>query len=375
METRRPSIALIGTRGYPYVYSGYETFAKELSERLVEKGIKVTIYCHKNLFEHRPKQIKGIHLIYLPAIETKVLSQLSHSLFAFLHVCWQSYDVVLAVNSANGPFGLLTRLFRKKTMINVDGLEWLRPKWQGLGSKYFYWSSKQATRFFDLIINDSVEMQRVYKKEFQTQSSVIAYGAEPRYSQNSELIKKWDLQPNSYYLIVGRLIPDNNSDIILDGFLQSSSEKKLVIVGDVPFQDAYAKKIKAQSQTSDQVIMTGYVKESDTLAELYHHCYAYLHGHEFGGTNPTMLKAMAYGCAILALKTPFNDEMLSSGNFGDFFNKSIDSISEKIKAFDLHPKRVTDLKNHARSGISKKYTWDHVCDQYIDAIYGLMDIR
>jgi len=157
--------------------------------------------------------------------------------------------------------------------------------------------------------------------------------------------------------------------------LQSSSEKKLVIVGDVPFQDAYAKKIKAQSQTSDQVIMTGYVKESDTLAELYHHCYAYLHGHEFGGTNPTMLKAMAYGCAILALKTPFNDEMLSSGNFGDFFNKSIDSISEKIKAFDLHPKRVTDLKNHARSGISKKYTWDHVCDQYIDAIYGLMDIR
>ena len=176
-------------------------------------------------------------------------------------------------------------------------------------------------------------------------------------------------------MIVGRLIPDNNSDIILDGFLQSSSEKKLVIVGDVPFQDAYAKKIKAQSQTSDQVIMTGYVKESDTLAELYHHCYAYLHGHEFGGTNPTMLKAMAYGCAILALKTPFNDEMLSSGKFGDFFNKSIDSISEKIKGFDLHPKRVMDLKNYSRLGISKKYTWDHVCNQYIDAIYGLMDIR
>ena len=218
-------------------------------------------------------------------------------------------------------------------------------------------------------------MQRVYKKEFQTDSKVIAYGAEPRYSQNPSLIEKWGLQPNSYYLIVGRLIPDNNSDLILEGFLQSLSDKKLVIVGDVPFQDAFAKKIKARSLTTDRVIMTGYVNEAETLAELYHHCYAYLHGHEFGGTNPTMLKAMAYGCAILALKTPFNDEMLADGSFGDFFNKSIDSVSEKIKDFDLHPKRVTDLKNHSRSGISKKYTWDHVCDQYMDAIYGLMGIR
>ena len=372
MSTKRPSIALIGTRGYPYVYSGYETFAKELCERLVKRGIEVTIYCHKNLFKYRPKEINGIHLIYLPAIETKILSQLSHSLFAFLHACLQSYDVILAVNSANGPFGFLTKLFRKKTMINVDGLEWMRPKWQGLGSKYFYWSSKQATRFFDLIINDSLEMKRIYKREFQATSKVIAYGAELRYSKNPKLIEKWDLEPNNYYLIVGRLIPDNNSDIILEGFLKSLSDKKLVIVGDVPFQDAFAKKIKAISQTSKRIIMTGYVNESEILAELYHHCYAYLHGHEFGGTNPTMLKAMAYGCAILALKTPFNDEMLANGAFGDFFYKSVNSISEKIKNFDLNPKRVIDLKSHSRSGISKKYTWDYVCNQYIDAIYELI---
>ena len=375
MSTKRPSIALIGTRGYPYVYSGYETFAKELCERLVKRGIKVTIYCHKNLFKYRPKEINGIHLIYLPAIETKILNQLSHSLFAFLHACLQPYDVILAVNSANGPFGFLTKLFRKKTMINVDGLEWMRPKWQGLGSKYFYWSSKQATRFFDLIINDSLEMKRVYKREFQRTSKVIAYGAELRYSKNPKLIEKWDLEPNNYYLIVGRLIPDNNSDIILEGFLKSLSDKKLVIVGDVPFQDAFAKKIKAISQTSNRIIMTGYVNESEILAELYHHCYAYLHGHEFGGTNPTMLKAMAYGCAILALKTPFNDEMLANGAFGDFFYKSVNSVSEKIKNFDLNPKKVIDLKSHSRSGISKKYTWDYVCNQYIDAIYELIGFR
>ena len=95
-------------------------------------------------------------------------------------------------------------------MINVDGLEWLRPKWKGFGSKYFYWSSRQATRFFDLIVNDSMEMQQVYLKEFNARSTVIAYGANLRYSQQPDLIKKWDLIPNEYYLIVGRLIPDNN---------------------------------------------------------------------------------------------------------------------------------------------------------------------
>ena len=137
MSTKRPSIALIGIRGaIPMCTVVVETFAKEVCERLVKSGIEVTIYCHKNLFKYRPKEINGIHLIYLPAIETKILSQLSHSLFAFLHACLQPYDVILAVNSANGPFGFLTKLFRKKTMINVDGLEWMRPKWQGLGSKY-----------------------------------------------------------------------------------------------------------------------------------------------------------------------------------------------------------------------------------------------
>ena len=230
-----------------------------------------------------------------------------------------------------------------------------------------------ATLFYDQIINDSEEMRKVYLDLFKRDSKVIAYGADIRKSKNPDLINKWNLKQREYYLVIGRLIPDNNADLIIKGFLKSNSNKKLVIVGDVPYKDAYASNLKKINDK--RLIFTGYVKDQDVLAELYHNCYVYVHGHEFGGTNPTMIKAMAYGCAILALKTPFNDEMLSSGKFGDFFNKSIDSISEKIKGFDLHPKRVTDLKNHSRSGISKKYNWDHVCDQYMDAIYGLMGIR
>jgi glycosyltransferase involved in cell wall biosynthesis len=372
MPDKKIHIAIIGSRGYPYVYSGYETFVKELSERLVAKEIDVTIYCHKHLFINRPKSINGIQLIYLPSIESKILSQLSHSLLSFLHACLRPYDVILAVNSANGPFGVLTRLFGKKTMINVDGLEWLRPKWKGFGSKYFYWSSRQATRFFDLIVNDSMEMQQVYLKEFNARSTVIAYGANLRYSQQPDLIKKWDLIPNEYYLIVGRLIPDNNSDLIQEGFLQSASEKKLVIVGDVPYQDLFAQQIKEKSKSTDRIIMTGYVNDPDELAELYHQSYAYLHGHEYGGTNPTMLKAMAYGCAILALNTPFNQEMLANGSFGEFFEKTSSSLKEKINWFDQNQSKITESKNNARQGITKKYTWEQVSTQYIDCFHLLI---
>ena len=131
---KKLKIAIIGSRGYPYVYSGYETLVKELSERLVLKGHKVRVYCHSSLFKKKPRHVNGIELIYTPSIETKLLSQIVNSFFSFIHVCFSNIDVVFVVNSANGPFGILTKLFGRKTCINVDGLEWLRPKWKGLGS-------------------------------------------------------------------------------------------------------------------------------------------------------------------------------------------------------------------------------------------------
>src|SRR5579872_1277376 len=120
-------IDIIGSRGYPYVYSGYENFVKELVERLVKQNIEVVVYCHKNLFKSYPAEVNGVKLKYFSTIESKALSQLIHSFQTMLHACFQKYDVVLVVNSANGPFGLFTKIFQKKTAINVDGLEWLRP--------------------------------------------------------------------------------------------------------------------------------------------------------------------------------------------------------------------------------------------------------
>ena len=370
---KKINISIIGTRGYPYVYSGYETFVKQLSERLVLKGCNVTVYCHKGLFDKRPKKIKGIKLVYIPTIETKILSQPIHSFLSIIHACFSRPHVILVVNSANGPFGLLTKFFRIPTAINVDGLEWLRPKWKGLGSVYFKWASKIATLFYDQIINDSDEMRNVYLDLFKRDSKVIAYGANIRKSKNPDLINKLNLKQREYYLVVGRLIPDNNADLIINSFIKSNSKKKLVIVGDVPYKDSYASNLK--NIKDERLVFTGYVKDQDLLAELYHNSYVYVHGHEFGGTNPTMIKAMAYGCAILALDTVFNKEMLQNGKFGLFFKKEILSITKKIDYCEKENCLIDKLRKESVNGINQKYNWDCVTSQYLEVFKFLISQR
>ncbi len=364
-------ISIIGSRGYPYVYSGYETLVKNIGERMVTGGVQVTVYCHSYLFDQKPKQLNGIHLKYIPTIKSKSLSQPIHSFLAFWHAAFSNADVVLVLNVSNGPFGLITRLFKKPTLINVDGLEWMRPKWKGFGAIYFKWAAKMAVRFMDLIVTDAVAMQTIYKNEFNTDSVVITYGADSNKGASEALLNKWQLQTQDYYLIVGRMIPDNNSDIIIEGFINSSSTKKLVIVGDVPYQDAYATKIK--SYQDDRLVFTGYITNGDELASLYKYCFAYMHGHEFGGTNPTLLKAMANGCAIGAIDTVFSREVLQNDQFGTYFKKDIYALSNWFQWAEANPEKLSALRLIVSNGLNEKYDWDLVTDLYLYHLKALVN--
>ena len=357
---KKLKIAIIGSRGYPYVYSGYETLVKELSERLVKKGHKVRVYCHRSLFKKKPKQVNGIDLIYIPSIETKFLSQIISSFFSFVHVCFSNIDVILVVNSANGPYGILTKIFNKKTCINVDGLEWLRPKWKGIGSIYYRIASKMATIFFDEIITDSREMNKVYVNKYQKKSNTIAYGPTMVKNVDNIFLDNYSLEKNNYYLIVGRLIPDNNAKLIIEGFLNSASTKKMVIVGDVPYEDKYSKNVK--SLESNKVIFTGYILNQVELSCLYENCFFYVHGHEFGGTNPTMINALFLNCKILALNTIFNSEMLEHRNC-IFFEKNKNSIRQKILLAEKNYSKIN--KQQKNYSFPKKYDWDNIVNKYI----------
>ena len=364
--SKKLRIAIIGSRGYPIVYSGYETLVKELAERLVKSGNEVTVYCHSKLFNLRPKKVNGINLVYTPSVSSKVFSQLYNSFFSFMHVFFSDVDVVFVVNSANGPFGILTKLSGKKICINVDGLEWLRPKWKGLGSVYFIFASKLATLFFDVIITDSVEMNKVYRNKFGKKSTVIAYGSTMKIEIKSKILEKFNLQKKQYYLIVGRLIPDNNSKLIIEGFLKSNSNKSIVIVGDVPYNDGYANNIKLLS--SNKVVFTGYVNNQVDLTTLYNNCFGYIHGHEFGGTNPTMINALDLNCQILALDTVFNREMLYNKK-SILFNKNENSISKNINEFE---ERYDELiQNNTSYILPEKYDWNFIFNQYLEVFQGL----
>jgi glycosyltransferase involved in cell wall biosynthesis len=367
------TVAIIGSRGYPYVYSGYETFVKELVERLVKRGVHVRVYCHSNLFKSKPKYVNGVELVYIPTIETKSLAQIIHSFLSMIHACTHKNDVIMAVNAANGPWGLIAKIFGKPTCINVDGMEWLRPKWKGFGAKYFRFCAWLATKWYDRIITDAEEMRRVYLEEFKTDSTVIAYGGNIRYSQKPELISQFDLKPRDYYLIVGRLIPDNNADLLIKGIMESNSTKKLVIAGGVPYKDKYVDTIKAGA--SSNIIFLGYVTNIEILAELFHNSFAYLHGHQYGGTNPTMVEAMAFGCAILALDTPFNREMLEDGKWGLFFEKNSSSVASLMQKVEQQEDILDGLRNISREGLTGRYEWEQITDDYLTLFKELVAVK
>ena len=216
-------------------------------------------------------------------------------------------------------------------------------------------------------------MRKIYLNLFQRDSKVIAYGSNVLAKSKINIIKSWNIESKKYFLVVGRLVPDNNADLIINGFIQSSSKKKLVVVGDNPFKETFSSKIK--KNTDSRIVFTGYIKDSKILSELYRNCYVYIHGHEFGGTNPTMIKAMNYGCAILALKTVFNLEMLGEGKYGIFFEKNLEDVSKMISYCDKDIDLVKKLRIKSKKGIVKKYDWDFITNQYIEVFNHLLKIK
>lgn len=355
-------IALLGTRGIPSGYSGYEAFAEEVGVRLVDKGHEVTIYAHSRMFEDKPPYYRGIRQIYLPSLEGKNTSQISHSLLSTLHVVFTKADIVLFCNCSNGPFGLILRLFGKKCAINVDGLEWMRPKWSPLAKKYFEFGAKCSTLFFNTVITDAKGMQDFYRERFNCESVDIAYGADLMYAEDPDKVRGLGLEPFDYYLIASRLVPDNNADLIVKAYVASNSKRKLAIAGGTVYKNPFEQKVRGLAD--DRVVFLGHISDSNLVKELHCNAYAYVHGHEFGGTNPALLKGLAYGNCILALDTVFNREVLKDGEYGILYKKDADELTGKINQIDADGELAESYRQKSRNRITENYTWEKICDQY-----------
>jgi len=360
-KPRKLRIALFGSRGIPHTYGGAEAFLGELAPRLAARGHEVIVYCRRSMFKERPATYKGVRLIYLPNFETKVLGTPTHTLACMLDLLFRGVDVAMVVNIVNGFHCLIPRLFGKRIAINVDGMDWKRDKWGRFARAYFYWNAKCIGRICGKgVVTDAYEMRRIYLEEFKTPSACIAYGANIETSSGPDVVRGYGLEPFEYYLIASRMVPENNADLILKAFERTRSRRVLAIAGGANYRSEFIERLK---QTRDRrVRFLGHVSNEEHVKELHCNAYAYVHGHSMGGTNPSLLKALGCGNCVVALRTPFNEEVLR--DYGIFFERDASDLAAKLEHLDANPQVAEAYRRRAPERIRQAYTWDKITDQY-----------
>jgi glycosyltransferase involved in cell wall biosynthesis len=360
LNHRKLRIAVLGSRGIPHTYSGYEAFIGEVGPRLVARGHDVLVYCRSSLFREKPKTYKGVLLIYLPSIETKTMGTVTHTLVSMWDAVFRRMDVIFVVNLVNAFHCILPRLMGKNVAINVDGLDWKRGKWGRFGKAYFYWNAKCVGRICPKgVITDAQEMRRIYLEEFRTPNVSIAYGANIEQTRNPGVVRHYGLEPSQYYLIASRLVPENNADLIVGAFEKVKTSRILAIAGNANYRSDFVNRLK---KTRDpRVKFLGHVGDVEHVKELHCNAYAYLHGHSLGGTNPALLKALGYGNCVLALATAFNREVLQ--DYGILFENDTDLV-RKLHDVEEHPEVAAAYRLRAPQRIREAYTWDRITDQY-----------
>src|SRR5688500_19003299 len=239
-------IAVLGTRGIPGNYGGFETFAEELSSRLVERGHEVTVYCRIGNAVSRPTRFRGVRLVHLPAVRHKYAETLSHTLLSTLHAFFGRYDITYVCNSANAPLCFIPWIRRQRTVLNVDGLEWKRAKWGRLARRYYKWAASLAARMPIEVVTDANVIQDFYRETWGRATRCFPYGT-GLYERGhlADRVRAIGLEPGEYLLYVSRMEPENNALLVVEAYAELETEIPLVIVGDAPYAREYIQRVKA----------------------------------------------------------------------------------------------------------------------------------
>ena len=365
-ENRKLRIGMLGLYGMTMPklhFTGFETGFGEIAPRLAAMGHDVVMYCRRGSFpeEMRVPEYKGVRLVYVPSPGGKNFSGLIATLFAVIHALTVGrYEIFFFVNVGMGHHAALCRLFGRKVVMNVNGLDWTRAKWGPVAKWYFLSAAHSAVRFCNELVTDADAMQVFYREQFSKETTMIAYGAHVQSSEHPELISQYGVEPDDYYLIASRLIPENHADLITEAYLESGSKRKLVIAGGANYDSPFHRKIR--SFAGDRVILTGHIDDQEVIRELHCNCFAYLHGHSVGGTNPSLLKAMGYGNCVLALDTVFNREVLA--DTGLLFPRDRSALAHLIREVEADPALVQRLRRMGPERIVANYTWEKIAGQY-----------
>ncbi|WP_030457042.1 DUF1972 domain-containing protein, partial [Herbidospora cretacea] len=352
-------IAMIGTRGVPARYGGFETAVEEIGARLADAGHDVRVYC-RGAVEKIPAY-KGMTLVHLPAVRHKIMETLSHTALSVGHVLLHRTDVALVFNAANAPLLPFLKLARIPVATHVDGLEWKRAKWNGAGQRYYLAVEKLSVRWSKQIIADAVAIQDYYRETYAAGSVMIPYGAPVQERCDDDLLRAEGYEPGGYHLVVARFEPENHVDLIVEGYSRSAARLPLVVVGSAPYAEEYVRRIDDLAAKDERVKLVGAVWNQDLLDALYAGCATYLHGHSVGGTNPSLLRAMGAGAPTIAYDVVFNREVLAES--GVFFGGS-DDLATVIEQAEDDPAACRRRGDLARERASVHYTWDDVAARY-----------
>lgn len=358
-------IAIIGTRGVPARYGGFETCAEEIGRRLVERGHEVFVYCRRGYYQEKLSQYEGINLIYISGIERKSLDTLSHTLFSLLHALRCHYDALLIFNAANGPLLFWPKIVGKKVAVNVDGLEWERGKWNILGKFFYRFAARLTTILADALIADSQAIQKYYWERWKKEAVFIPYGASIEKSLTPQLLNLFNLKPREYFLQITRFEPENNPLLTVRAFEKLQTEKKLVLVGGARYPSRYSRELLSTQDT--RIIFPGFIYDKNLIRELLTNCLAYIHGNEAGGTNPALLQAMGCGAMVIARDVVFNREVLHYA--GLYYKKEVNDLMAKMRWVLENESQLDILRRQSQEIIASDYQWDKVVDCYEDLLF------
>jgi glycosyltransferase involved in cell wall biosynthesis len=348
-------IALLGTRGIPASYGGFETFAEELSVRLVERGHKVTVYCRQR---HPADSYRGVRLRYLPTVRHKYFDTVAHTGIATAELLLHRFDAVLYCNAANAIFTVWPRLLGMPTALNVDGLERNRKKWNRIAKSWYLLSEWLATWCCSAVVTDAERIQEYYVQRYNKQSTFIPYGADVGKVTATDTVRALGLEPKRYVLYVSRMEPENNALLVRQAFEHVRTDFKLALIGDAPYAHSYIEDVK---RTNDARIVIPGAIYGDGYHQLQSHSAVYVQATEVGGTHPALIEAMGRGALVLYLRTPETDEV--AGDAAVPF--TADDFTEKLEwALNLSESERAAWGTRAMQRIQSHYSWEVVTDEY-----------
>jgi glycosyltransferase involved in cell wall biosynthesis len=356
-------IGILGTRGIPNRYGGFEQLTEYLSVGLLNKSFEVYVYNTHN-HAYQEKIWNGVNIIhcYNPEDKLKTAGQFIYDLNCILDARKRDFDVLLILGYTS--ISIWGRLFPKKAaiIINMDGLEWKRNKYAGRIRKFLFYAERLAVKFCDYFIADSLAIQKYLQSKYDVPSTFIAYGAEMPGDPEEYDLTENGLTKYNYFLVIARMEPENNIEMVLDGFSKSNSGKKMIIVGNPNNQ--FGTYLQNKFRKDHRIIFLGAIYDKAKLHSLKAFSVLYFHGHSAGGTNPSLLEAMASGALIAANNNEFNVSLLQKDAYYFLDAEEVRHLVEEVS----HGSKEQNMIANNIKKIREEFTWSKIIDQYTDCI-------